>query len=443
MIIKFGKVVISVFLLSISFLLMLVAESNAEPRAQSPQWESPFDAGFDSLSGGEASLKDSLALAEVLSLVAKANPSLRASRKRIEATKGAIVQAGLRPNPELDIEAEQFSGNAPGFRESEINITLSQEFELWGKRGARKTLAKSEAEIVRLNALFADFDLYATTVGRFFEATHAQERVKLSLEASETAQSVVETARVRMEKGAALRSELLLAELELGRAQLNLSEAESELVTAKERLSALWQDTRSNFTIRSPKTNLTKLTEIENLQPLVENSRGMNALSSEERSIRARLNLEQANGKPNITLSGGLKRLEADKANTFIIGAGLPLPFFNRNQGSKASLRASIEAVKLDREQMLTASHTEFNSIKRRLAQAASRYRSVSSSLLPKAEETYSSLKSAYDIGRIPYSILLESQRTLIDLRFELNDIDFTIREELVALERLLGVTIN
>ena len=119
------------------------------------------------------------------------------------------------------------------------------------------------------------------------------------------------------------------------------------------------------------------------------------------------------------------------------------MPFFNRNQGSKASLKANIEALKLDREQLLTTTKTEFKSIQRKLTQSASRYRTLNTSLLPKAEETYRSLKSAYDRGRIPYSILLESQRTLIDLRFELNDIDLTIRQELVSLERLLGVTIN
>lgn len=435
MTIKLRKSILRVFLLGVIPSVICVSETDA----QVAQWENPFEDVSDATSVST----DSLSLSETLRLVAKANPRLHAGRERIKATKGLIVQAGLRPNPKFEIEAEEIGGDASGFRESEINITLSQEFELWGKRGNRRNLAISEAETVRLDVMFANFEVYTSAVERFFDVSHAQQRVALSLKASRIAKSIAETAKMRVDKGAALLSEFLLGELEFERAQLNLAEAESDLITAKERLSSLWKEQRSDFDVQQPGADLESLTEIERFQPLIENSRKISALNREEQTIKARLNLEQSNGKPSVTLSGGIKRLEADNANTFIIGAGLPLPLFNRNQGSTASLRASVEALKLEMEQATINAETEFKSIQRRLTQLVSRYRTLTTSLLPKAEETYSSLKKAYDSGRIPYSILLESQRTLIDLRFGLNDIDLTIRREVVSLERLLGVTIN
>lgn len=423
MIINFGKVVQRVFLPGVSFVVVLVSEPDAQVApvvqvaqiSQIVQWENPFE----NISEATSVSTDSLTLPDVLSLVAKANPVLQAGRKRITAAEGLVVQAGLRPNPVLEIEAEEVSGDAFGFRESEINITLSQEFELWGKRGARRKLAKSKTEIVRLAVLFAGYDIYASTVERFYEVAHAQEQAKLSLEASGIAQSIVETVKVRVTKGATLRSEFLLSELEFERAQLNLAQAESELRTAKERLSSLWKESVSDFAVRQPTTDLESLGDVEKLESLIGNSRDIRALNKEEHALKARLNLERTNGKPSLTLSGGVKRLEADNANTFIIGAGMPLPFFNRNQGSRASLRGSIEALKLEREQALMDANTEFKSIQHRLTQLVSRYRTMKTTLLPKTEEMYSSLKKAYDSGRIPYSLLLEAQRTLTDLRFE------------------------
>ena len=67
----------------------------------------------------------------------------------------------------------------------------------------------------------------------------------------------------------------------------------------------------------------------------------------------------------------------------------------------------------------------------------------IKTQVLPKAEETYLSLKSAYDKGKLPYSILLDAQRMSLDLRFELNDIGLTIQQEILTLERLLGITIQ
>lgn len=428
----------SVFLIGISLSVLLAPETDAQG-APIVQWENPFI----NISSAPSVSSDSLTLSDILRLVANANPLLQAGQRRIKAAEGMVAQAGLRPNPEFKIEAEEVGGSASGFKESEINIILSQEFELWGKRGARKRLAKSEAEIVRLSVMFAVYDVYASAVGRFFEVVHSQERVKLSLEASQNARSIVETAQVRVERGAALRSEFLLGELEFERAQLNLAQAESDLESARERLSSLWEKPFSSFSVQHPQAEMETLADVKRLRSLIAESREIRALDREEQTTKARADLERSNGKPSLTLSGGVKRLESDNANSFIIGAGLPLPFFNRNQGSTASLKASLEALKLQRKQALTDTETEFNFRERRLAQLASRYQILKTSILPKAGETYSSLESAYASGRIQYSMLLEVRRTLVDLRFELNDTDLAIRQELVALERLLGVAIN
>lgn len=418
-------------------LMWAPATSAQTELAKITQWENPFEATLDATNVST----DSLTLSQALSLVAQSNPTLRAGRKKVESAAGLVIQAGLRPNPKLEIETEEVSGDASGFAESEINITVSQEFELWGKRQARKNLAQSEVESVKLEALFADYDLYASTVRRFFAVAHAQKRVSLSLEASSIARSIVQTAKNRVSKGAALQSEALLGELEFERTQLNLSQAESHLQTARERLSSLWSSPMSDFAVQQPRIDLEEFSDTDGLQSLIDNSRTLYILNRQEEIIKAQLSLERANSKPGLTFRGGLKRLETDNSNTFIFGVSLPLPFFDRNQGSIASLKASVEALKLERERALTEAETEFHSRRRKLSQLVSRFRALNSSLLPKSEEAYDFLKSAYDSGRIPYSILLEAQRTLIELRFELNDTYLAISQEAVSLKLALGIT--
>jgi len=71
------------------------------------------------------------------------NGELAAARLEIERARGRLRQAGLRPNPTLDIE--QTTGRFTGARgESEISVGLAVPLELGGKRRRRIELAQAE-----------------------------------------------------------------------------------------------------------------------------------------------------------------------------------------------------------------------------------------------------------------------------------------------------------
>ncbi|WP_348240629.1 TolC family protein, partial [Salmonella enterica] len=52
-----------------------------------------------------------LTLADAVGLALERNPDLVASRYELTASQARIVQAGLRPNPELGVEYENFAGS--------------------------------------------------------------------------------------------------------------------------------------------------------------------------------------------------------------------------------------------------------------------------------------------------------------------------------------------
>lgn len=402
------------------------------------QWEDPFVSKV-----GTTISSDSLTLETVLGLVAKANPTLKAGQKQIEASLGSLTQAGLRPNPEVEAEFEEVGWDASGLNESEISVLLSQEIELWGKRKNRKNLALTEIEATKLETAVAGFDIYAATVERFYTLAYAQRQVALAGEAKRLAAAITESIRIRIEKGAALSSELLLGQLELERARLELAQSERELANTKDELASLWKGDGSNLVVVESDLSAATLPNTRGLESLISGSRDVAALDREAEKVDAQLNLEKADGKPSLFLSGGYRRIEADGSNTFLFGVGMPLPFFNRNQGTVSSLRAQSEAIKFMQEEALVNAETAFQTIQRKIIQLLSRYQSIDTLVLPKAKETYRTLKDAYEKGRIPYPTLLEGERTLIDLRFELNDLELAIRQEIIDLERLLGVKLH
>jgi cobalt-zinc-cadmium efflux system outer membrane protein len=419
--------------------ILLAASPAAHPQELEKQWRAPFPSGADTSTVDF----ESLTLDMVLQLVAGGNSSLRANRLEREAAGESVRQANIRPNPELEFEAEDVGGDLDGFRQSEMTIVLSQELELWGQRKARRKVALGDMERVDWEARVEDFDIYAETKSRFYALLHAQNKLRMTEEAVRLALEVAEAATIRVEKGTALSSERLLAQLDFEQARIEAVFAETELENARRNLAALWRGSEQDFKVVDSSPSTTTLPDLAVLKSLLEQSREVVKWTLEQANLNALLNLEKANRLPSPTLSGGYKRSEADRTNTYLVGIGIPLPLFNRNQGSIGSLRTQSDAAKSAREQALVNAEAELEAIHQRLNTLLSNRASLQALILPKAEEAYRSLKRAYQLGRVPYATLLEGEQTLIEVRFELNDLDLAIRQEIIGLERLLGIDLR
>lgn len=418
--------------------LYLVVFCGTPISAQTSQWDNPFQSQAEV----PEILFDSLTHDMALQLVGRANRSLLAGQKGIDAASGAVEQSGLRPNPEFELESENMGGSLNGFRETEITVLLSQEFELWGQRGARRNAAIRDRDVAIWQAKAAASDVRAETRIRFYQLVHAQNQVELAVDATELASEVTDAARIRTEKGAAPSSELLLSEMELEGARLELAEAETELENARLHLAAMWSGDETM--IAAVEDDLPgNLPPIEILMPLIEKSRPVIVWSLEKERLEALLGLERANGKPNLTLSGGLKRSEADKANSFVAGISLPIPVFDRNQGNVRALAARLEEVTYESEQSSSEAEAELSTILKTLDRLHSSHAALDTLILPKASQVFESLRHAYENGRTPYSEFLEGRRRLIDVRSQHIHVHLQIRREAIALERLLGISLD
>ena len=420
-------------------LLIIMTLAGSAVSADETRFQPPFDTVRSVVES------EPLVLSEVLSLVATSNPSLRALDWQNEAARGRLKQAGLWPNPELGAEIEEFGWDAPGAKESEITLSLAQEFELFGQRGARKGVAQAEIDATATQTKILAYDLYLDTKRRFYTLVHAQQRLVLSTTSEELARDVVENIKLRITKGAALQSEILLAKLEVQRAQLILEEAQQEVMSAQVDLAALWNAATTEISVDAdPEPELTGiLGRVSSLETEIDSTRTIIGLDRQSAILRAKKSLAGAEARPSVTLSGGYKRLEANNSNSLIFGVSLPLPFFNRNQGTRESLEAELRSLdyEIDRARLETVSGLRSNSLK--LEQLVKRHYDLDSLLLPTVEEAYKTLQSAYKAGRVPYTQLLEAQRSLNELHFEHNNMLLEIHEQIITLEALTGVTLR
>ena len=72
--------------------------------------------------------------------------------------------------------------------------------------------------------------------------------------------------------------------------------------------------------------------------------------ASESRLLEAELHLAQAQSRPNLSLSVGVRRLQATKDAALVAGFSMPLPVWDRNQGAirESQVRVSQSAALRD-----------------------------------------------------------------------------------------------
>jgi cobalt-zinc-cadmium efflux system outer membrane protein len=404
-------------------------------------WVTPFEGAAKT----EVEVPSDLSLVKALNLVAERNPIMKSLGYRLESSRELVEQAGARLNPELETEIEDVGWDAPGLKESEISISLSQELELFGQPGARRKVASADLEVTHFKTRLVAFDLFLETRRRFYALAHAQEHYRLTTISVALADSIAGNISLRIEKGAALASELALAQLELQRVMLEQSEAEQELESARVSLASLWHGDGSglNVTILPEPEPSVVLTRLPSIAAQIDSSRAVAMLTRQTLLLKAERDLAGIESRPGITFSGGYKRVEAYNSNSFIFGVALPLPLWDRNQGTRNSLSSELRALDAEMHQTRAETKKEIEIGILRLRQLFERHTVLDSVLLPTAEEAYRTLLEAYRAGRLLYTSLLEAERSLNELRFEHNDMLLSIQNQIIALEQITGVTLN
>ncbi|MFH1688267.1 MAG: TolC family protein [bacterium] len=408
-------------------------------KVESGNYEAPFD------STAVVDADDSLSLAEVLTLVARNNPGLQALVWQEQAMQGELRQALLWPNPELQTEFEEVDWDAPGFSESEFSLTLSQEFELLGQRSARKQLARSQIEATKQQSRLEAFDLFLKTKEQFYAVAHAQVLAILADSSAALMQEMVDNISGRIEKGAAPQSELLLARLELQEAELEQHEALQELTAAREELAGSYQGQAAQAkVICGDEPALESVLEaLPRLSEWADFSRSLLQLQSDSAVAEAQRKLASAEARPSFTLSAGYRHFQADGSSSLLFGIGLPLPLFDRNQGSRAGLDNTLRSIQLRQQNARLQAAATLHAGCTRLQSLVSRHGMLDTLLIPTAQQIYSSLHDEYSAGRIPFTNLLQARRSLMNLRSGHNDILLDIRRQIIELEHATGAILK
>jgi cobalt-zinc-cadmium efflux system outer membrane protein len=344
-----------------------------------------------------------------------ASPRLAEGEANIRAAEGQTVQAAVRPNPNISLEAENIAGSYPynGLSRAQTTLSVSEALEIGGQRPARMaaagagvTAARAQREQIRADFAYDLALAYAT-------AELAERRAGLATEALNRAQEDERAARALVNAGREADLRAVQANAATTAAQADLEGTRADVSEALVRLTGLVGAPQSYTGVSQSLLDMAAMLK----PPAVEPSSVSPAVRASEASrnvVALRVTVERTRVTPDVTVSLGFRRIAGENANTVVAGVAVPLPLFNNNSGAIATASAELAAADARLNTARLNAEAEWRGASAQ-ALAADRRLIAAAEAEAAANEAYRLGRIGYDAGRTPLVELLAARRGLTE----------------------------
>jgi cobalt-zinc-cadmium efflux system outer membrane protein len=372
-----------------------------------------------------------LTLRDAALLALQRNPELAAFEKEKRALRGATLQAGLLPNPELSINVENIGNVQPltGAVNSvhavaqEVvqqlsTIRIYQLIELGGKRGARVAAASLGEELAAQDYEIRRVELIARVANVFTEVLAGQEQLRLAEESQDLAQRVVNSVAKRVQAGKVPPIEETRVGVALSTARIALVQAQRDLESARKRLALLWGNASPKF--GKALGDLESSVALPRFEELVERALASPTALRSMKNIEQRkalLDVEQTRRIPNLTVQAGAVHHALLGGTTPIAAVILPLPVFDRNQGNILQAHQRVDKALDEQAATELRLKTELTQAYEALGAAMNEISMLRNEILPGATSAFEVTTRGYELGRFGFLEMLDTQRTLFQNR--------------------------
>lgn len=383
-----------------------------------------------------------LTLGRVLALTLMGNPQLKAFSLETRAAGARELQAGLWPNPELDVEVENAGGTGElsEFNFAETTIKLSQLIELGSKSQKRKKVASFEKDLADLDYQNKKLEIFSESAKAFLLLLKSQEKLRLSNELLKLSEESFKTVEKRVNAGKDSPVEKTRASIAQANMKILHRQTQRDLKYARIQLASFWGQDKPVFGLAAGNLDsVEQLPALENLTNQLKQNPQYAQWEVEVKKSKAVLDLEKSRAIGDITIGAGLKRINETNDNTVVFGISIPLPVSDRNQGAKLAAVYNLAKSKEQQKAGWLKLQNELNQAYQELANSYSQATSLKNEVLPAAIEMFNASSKAYQQGKVDYLNVLDAQRTLSDVKKEYIDSLAAYHIAKTDIERFIG----
>lgn len=378
----------------------------------------------------------------ILDLAELRNPTLAVFLANVEASQGEAVTAGAYPNPTTGLTGGrgESHGVSPALSRNEYQATLVQPLEWPLKRESRIQAALTKVEVTRLETEGFRLFLRAEVKGAFYRVLLAEKQVELAVRNLEIVTDLRRSAEIRVKTGEAAAFELVKADVELLKAQNEVSRGHSQVELSRAALNALVGNALpQSFTVQGAFSTAKAWPE---LPVLIERAMDVHpAITRQRREVerwRYQLDFERQARVPDVGL-GGVYVRDIDK-ETFGIILSVPIPLWDQRQGKIATAMAEERRAEADlvrsRAELMKAIAQEYQNYRIAKEQLAV----FETGLLKQAEEALRIAQISFRHGASGLLDLLDAQRVQRAMLQEYYDALHDLSVAQAQLERVTGL---
>jgi outer membrane protein, heavy metal efflux system len=370
------------------------------------------------------------------------NPELASFSWEVRAAEARLIQEGLFPNPEIESSVENFGGDKEldGFDSAETTVQISQTIELGGKRAKRKQVAAIEKDLAGWEYESKRLDVFTDISKSFWDVMAAQEQYAISEEIASVADNAYNLAAERVKSGKAAPLEEIQAKVAATTARIEFEQEKRELGTARKKLAATWGNAEPIFDKAAADMGaLTLPPSFENLEALLSKNPDLARWHAEMERSRAQLNLADAKRIPDLTVGAGPRYYNETDDTAFVMNISVPIPIFNRNQGSTQEARFNLSKTKESRKAAMLKAQNDLEQAYQDLSSAYLTADSLRRIAIPAAQTAFSAALEGYREGKIGYLAVLETQRTFFEVKHQYITTIVNYHKSKADIERLIG----
>ena len=396
-----------------------------------------------------------LTLEEVVGIAIRDNKDIQAARYAVEAARARLLQAGLLPNPRLDLSKKSDSiFNNEG--EYTTNVGLSQQFPIAGRIARQKDVAQADVALALAEINEAERKLAGDVATGFYRILALDRQIEVRDRLIGIDQKLAEATRNRFRAAEVSELDVNTAQLELQRLNqeraLLLSQRATQLAQLNQLLGQPAAEPLALDNTLPTNEPLPSLMEAQQ-RALVLRPDMRFALLTADRT-RADQALARAQRWEDWTVGVGVEQSRLvvqgappqDRGRTLGLTLSIPLPLLNRSQGRIAETAAAgaqaevrIEALKLSIGNEVATAYAEAE----RLRTVVQQYQQ---DILPVSDRNVRLAQQGYDQGLVSILEVIQAQRQQSELNISyLNVLDqylqALVKQRLVVGDYTAGVT--
>jgi outer membrane protein, heavy metal efflux system len=385
-----------------------------------------------------------------IEIALESNPGVQAMRQRYEGMLERPEQERALPDP-MVAYAFMFRDVVTANGPSEGILELSQEFPFLGKRPLRAGISRAEADAAEQAWRTARLQVAYEVRSAYYELYRIDRSVEIVLQEADVLDRLERVARARYATGLATQGDVFRAQTERTRLEerLVLLRREREAVAARFNAALNRPQTEPVGSARKPPPPVIELPPEDELERLAREARPeiLEAGRLLEAS-RQRIHLARRDYYPDFRVTFQWNRIGSTTnpfapnpgQDAYMAMVGVNIPIWRKKL--RAAVRESESMTAMAQSEVQDRSNMVGSEVHAMVAMFRARGELVAlyeRTLIPQAQSSLLAAEAAYQTGRVDFLSVLDSERSILDLRLAHAMALADLGEAISGLERAVG----